>query len=175
MKGHTGTVISATFSIDGERVYSESDNNEKIVWDLATRKVISDAPWNPPAVSNQTSPNGRWFVTSELKNVVLVDLEFKNTPNESTYRTAKSEFDPLWHQEQATSATELEDWYAAVFHFAWLLKTNLANPPITMVCDRPSKNSNCSSRKKKSTLGPTSIRWSKNLSNYRAVSNPLSE
>ncbi len=121
LSGHSDTVTTVSFSADGSRIYSESEK-EKLVWDVATRETIPDATWELPEVTTNTSRNGRWLVTTESNNVVLVDLEFKNTPDEIAYRLAKSRFDPFWHQEHAEAATTAQNWYAAVFHYAWLLK-----------------------------------------------------
>lgn len=123
LSGHTDTVTDATFSSDGSRIYSESEN-EKLVWNVAICETIPGATWKPTEVSNPISLDHRWFVTTESNNVVLVDLEHKNTPDEKSYRIAKSRFDPYWHQEQATAATKTESWYAAVFHSALLLKND---------------------------------------------------
>lgn len=77
LSGHTDSVNSVTFSVGGARIYSESAH-EKFVWDVATQTRIQDAPWDPPVASTNVSSNGRWLVITESKNVVLVDLEFKN-------------------------------------------------------------------------------------------------
>ncbi len=127
LSGHTDTVTRVTFSADGSRIFSESEN-EKLVWNVATRENIPDAAmWEPPEVTTHTSPSGRWFVTNESNNVVLADLEYKNTPDEKAWRKTKASFDPFWHQEQAKAATTAENWYAAVFHDAWLLKHDPAS------------------------------------------------
>jgi WD40 repeat protein/serine/threonine protein kinase len=118
---HTDTVTSVTFSLDGSRIYSASEN-EKRVWNVATRETIPDAMWAPPEVITHTCPDGRWFVTTESNNVVLVDLEYKNTPDERARRKSKASFDSFWHQVQADEAVAKEDWYAAAFHFALLVK-----------------------------------------------------
>lgn len=123
LSGHTDIVSDATFSSDGSRIYSESEN-EKLVWNVATRETIPGATWQPTGFSSQISPDHRWFLTAESNNVVLVDLEFKNTPDEKAYRKTSAAFDPIWHEEQATAATQAENWYAAVFHFALLMKNN---------------------------------------------------
>jgi eukaryotic-like serine/threonine-protein kinase len=120
---HTDTVTSVTFSLDGSRIYSESEN-EKLVWSVATHKTIPNAMWEPPEVITQTAPDSRWFVTTESNNVVLVDLEYKNAPDEKARRKSKASFDPFWHQEQATAVTTAKNWYAAVFHYALLLQNN---------------------------------------------------
>lgn len=167
--GHTEPVTRVTFSADGSRIYSESEN-EKLVWDVTSLKtgwqgleqrtsatskslksppnrsglsshaqsspallandavghatILDDADWKPPEAPVRTSPDGRWFVISEANNIVLVDLEYKNTPAESGYRKSKARFDPLWHQHQSKAAVTVENWYAAVFHDAWLVKNN---------------------------------------------------
>ena len=110
-----------TFSLDGKWIFSESPN-ERIVWDAATGLPEANAKWELPAEQKQVSPDGRWFVTSEFNHVLLVDREYRNTPLEKAYRAAKARFEPEWHQEQATSATTAKNWYAATFHYAWLMK-----------------------------------------------------
>ncbi|MDP1563329.1 MAG: protein kinase [Pirellulaceae bacterium] len=121
LSGHSDTVSSVTFSQDGSRIYSESEN-EKLVWNVATRETIPDAMWAPSEVLTHTCPDGRWFVTTESNNVVLVDLEYKNTPDEKARRKTKASFDSFWHQKQATDAITAENWFAAVFHYGWLLQ-----------------------------------------------------
>jgi hypothetical protein len=123
LSGHSDTVTSVTFSLDGSRIYSESEN-VKLVWDVATRETLPDAMWEPPEVITHTSPNDRWFVTTESNNVVLVDLEYKNTPDERARRKTQASFDAFWHQEQVTAATTAKNWYAATFHFALLMKND---------------------------------------------------
>lgn len=123
LSAHSDTVTSVTFSLDGSRIYSESEN-EKLVWNVGTRETIRDAMWAPPEVITHTCPDGRWFVTTEADNVVLVDLEYKNVPNEKARRKTKASFDSSWHQEQATAMTTAHDWYAATFHFALLMKND---------------------------------------------------
>lgn len=126
LTGHTDTVTSVTFNSNGSRIYSEA-KNEKLVWDVATREVIQDAMWEPPEMIVNRSRNRRWFMTSESNNVVLVDLEYKNTCHAKAYRKAKASFDPFWHQEQARAAVRAKDWYAATFQFAMLSKNDPNN------------------------------------------------
>jgi hypothetical protein len=120
---HTDTVTSVTFSLDGSRIYSESEN-EKLVWDVATRETLPDATWEPPKVISNTCPNRRWFVTTESNNLVLVDLEYKNALDEKSRRKTKASFDSFLHQNQATDATASKNWYGATFHYAWLIQND---------------------------------------------------
>ena len=118
---HKENVTRVSFGSQGKRIYSESQN-EKLVWDVATRRVIPDAKWDPPSEPVVVSPDGRWLLASQIDKVVLVDLEFKNSPGEKLYRAHKATFDSWWHQVQANEAVAKEDWYAAAFHFALLVK-----------------------------------------------------
>lgn len=119
--GHTNSVGTVTFSHDGKWIFSEPPS-ERLVWDVVTGLPEANAKWEPPAEQKQVSPDGRWFVSSEFNHVLLVDREYRNTPNEKAYRAAKARFEPEWHQEQATAATTAKNWHAATFHYAWLKK-----------------------------------------------------
>ncbi|MEQ1825776.1 MAG: protein kinase, partial [Pirellula sp.] len=120
---HTDKVTSVTFSLDGSRIYSESEN-EKLVWNVAKRETLPNAMWEPPKVITHTCPNSRWFVTTESNNLVLVDLEYKNAPDEKARRKTKASFDSFLHQKQATDATASKNWYGATFHYAWLIQND---------------------------------------------------
>ena len=67
------------------------------------------------------------MVTCEKEKVLLVDLDFKNTPREKACRARKARFDPLWHEGQMRVATKNENWFAATFHYAWLLNNDPDN------------------------------------------------
>lgn len=128
LSGHTDTVIHFSFSEDGSQIYSES-RNEKLFWDLATKKRAADAEWALPPRHTHVSPDGRWLINSYRNNLILVDLEYKNTRRERSYRAAKARFDPAWHQKEAISATTAKNWYAATFHFALLMKNDPEQAP----------------------------------------------
>lgn len=121
LTGHRDTVTSVTFSPDGSRLYSTSDN-EKLVWDLATRSLIPGATWDPPSVTATKTPDHRWFATTDANNVVLVDLEYKHTPDEDARRKANATVDLTWHKEQANAGATTDDWYSVAFHHACVLK-----------------------------------------------------
>jgi Tol biopolymer transport system component len=123
LSGHTDTVVDFSFSQDGRRIYSES-KNEKLVWDLATRSRAPKATWNPPTKRTQVSPDGRWLINGDRSNLLLIDLDYKNTLREKNYRAAKTCFDAHWHREQAAKAANAHNWYAATFHYAVLRKND---------------------------------------------------
>lgn len=121
--GHTAAVIHFSFSDDGSQIYSES-KNEKLFWDLATKTRVADADWDPPSEHAHVSPDGRWLINSDRNILVLVDLDYKNTLREKHYRAAKARFDSAWHLKQAMKFIKAENWYAAVFHYALLMKND---------------------------------------------------
>jgi WD40 repeat protein/serine/threonine protein kinase len=123
LRGHTDTLTQWSFSEDGQRIYTASEN-EELSWDLATKKTDPDADWNPPPTHRQVSPDGRWLIDRDGNSLMLIDREYKNTPSEKRFRALKAQFDPGWHQEQATAATTAKNWYAATFHFALLMKND---------------------------------------------------
>lgn len=118
---HKELVTRVTFGSNGKRIYSESQN-EKLVWDVASRNLIPGAKWDPPTEPIHVSSDGRWIVAAQIDKVLLVDQEFKNTPDEKLFRAHKASFDSKWHQSQANTAVATEDWFAAAFQFALLVK-----------------------------------------------------
>jgi WD40 repeat protein len=121
LSGHTDTLTQWSFSDDGRRIYSAS-KNEKLCWDVTSKSLDPNAVWNPPSKHTQVSVDGRWLIDRDGKNLMLVDRNYKNTPDEKRYRALKTRIDPQWHYERATAATASENWYAATHHFAWLMK-----------------------------------------------------
>ena len=127
LRGHTDTLTHWSFSEDGHRIYTASEN-EKLSWDLATKKTDPNVDWNPPSTHRQVSPDGRWQIDRDGNNLILIDREYKNTPSEKRFRAMKARFDRAWHQEQATAATAAKNWYAATFHFSLLSKNDPDQP-----------------------------------------------
>ncbi|MCA8986545.1 MAG: protein kinase [Planctomycetaceae bacterium] len=123
LSGHTDTPIHFSFNEDGSLIYSESQN-EKLVWDLATKKTVPNAAWDSLTSNTNISPEGRWLISRDRKNLLLIDLEFKNKPREKKYRAEKVQLDPAWHRGQAAAAVKSQNWYAATFHFAVLLQND---------------------------------------------------
>lgn len=120
LSGNTGQPIGVTFSSDGSQILCQSPNGERLVWDVATGKNEKSTQETPPS-RTQVSANGRWFVTTESDNVILIDRNYKNRPHEQAFREQKAQFNFQWHRQQADESAMAENWYAATFHFALLL------------------------------------------------------
>jgi hypothetical protein len=63
-----------------------------------------------------------WSLSEQ--HVLLIDLSFKHQPEEQAFRAFQARVDPLWHHTAAELAEETNDWYAATFHWAWLVKAS---------------------------------------------------
>ncbi|MEZ6137818.1 MAG: protein kinase [Pirellulaceae bacterium] len=100
---------------------SESRQAVQLTKDIRVQQDPS-AAWEPLDVITQISPDGRWLVTKESNNVVLVDLQYKDRPGEKNFRLAATSFDALGHQQRAEKASATGNWYAAVFHYALLMQ-----------------------------------------------------
>lgn len=131
LKRHLHHVNFVGFANEGREIYSRSIP-EKIVWDTSQRKP-TDGKWGPLNNWIQKSPDGKWLLTSEDTNVLMVDLAFKNRPAEKLRQEIKNRFDPWWHKEQAESAINNRNWYAGAFHYSWLLESS---PDQTELYDR---------------------------------------
>jgi len=65
LKGHKGVVRSATFTPDGRRVVTASDDNTARVWDAENGELLAILEGHTePVLSAALSPNGRQLVTS---------------------------------------------------------------------------------------------------------------
>ncbi len=125
LQGHKSDVLGVAISDDGQRIYSK-DKDKEMAWSLTTFEPIEIEDWPEIIELKNTSSNERWSVSSMGSEVLLVDLEFKNTPREKSFRKSKARFDPLWHDTQAIVATTSQNWYAAMFHHSLLAKRDPA-------------------------------------------------
>jgi len=123
LKGHQKEVNSVTFSSDGKRIFSESAS-ERLVWDVEKRAIIATPDVLNEGSKRRISSNGRWLVTFFGRDVLLVDLDYKNTPNEQIYRSSKAKLDLVWHQSQAKKNELEKNWLPATFHWGWSMKAD---------------------------------------------------
>jgi tetratricopeptide (TPR) repeat protein len=119
---HGDRVRGVTFSPDGMRIYSKS-NNEQFIWDANNGDRIPGGKWDPPEEKNLVSPDGRWLASSDAEDVAVIDLQFKSLKVEEGFRIAKASVDIPWHHARADETYRAKQWYAATFHNAWLMRT----------------------------------------------------
>ena len=125
---HKGFVHDLAFSLDGTKIFFKSSAREKFVWDIQTGDLLENETWPPVEKSLNAAKAGKWFVKSIGNYILLVDLEFKNRPYEKMVRTAALRKNPARHRKLAEQAEVNEDWYAATFHLACLLKLEKQQP-----------------------------------------------
>ncbi|MEQ1906207.1 MAG: WD40 repeat domain-containing protein, partial [Pirellulaceae bacterium] len=124
LRRHTTWVTKVAFSAGGARIFSQAVNGEKIVWDPQTGDQLEGEPWQDFDNLDTVTNDGRWLVTSSGDDVWLVDREYMNQPDEKAFRAFRAKPNPQRHREQAAKAESGKDWYAALFHRAWIMKAD---------------------------------------------------
>ncbi len=109
----SGRISSVSFSADGTRLYCDAP--EKIVWNTESGQAIENADWTVAESPQNKSSNGRWQVIPSGDQVLLIDLWFKHTTAEKSFRAFKAKSKRDWLNQSASDAN-LEKFY--------LFKTN---------------------------------------------------
>lgn len=96
----------------------------ELVWDVGTGQQLHDVDPKQFLSSEDSgkSSDGRRFASHLNNDVILVDLAYQHTRREQLLRQAFARPEPSWHNENAAIAELTDDWYAATFHRACLLK-----------------------------------------------------
>lgn len=133
----------AEFTADGKHIIAMGRWAPKFAWEVSTGKQV-DLPAHAFSEAPQwMSADRRWLAIASAGDIQLVDLEFGKTPRELARRQLKARPGPDWHLEQALAAEgEKKNWYAAMFHRAWIIKilnqnghfdeTRFANSPAAL-------------------------------------------
>jgi len=128
LKGHTDWIPSVSFTPNGQRIATRDVTKVELFWDTETGDQVPSTEFPEfDAEQNNRFSDGRWLAIPYdndlgLVNLRLIDLHYKQTPREKRFRQIQAQPNPRWHREIAEHAEEQEDWYAATFHRAWLLK-----------------------------------------------------
>lgn len=84
LSGHTGAVLSASFSADSSAIVTTSDDGSAIVWDTASGKQLYALTGHTAAVTAAAfSPTGDRIVTASHDGTVKIWDARRNTPVES--------------------------------------------------------------------------------------------
>lgn len=113
------------FSSDGTRLLGRDIGRNRFSWNLRTGTFEAARSDHVIDATQYKSLDGKLLAVRSANQILLVDLTFKHDPDEKAYREFKAKPDPWWHEEQAFAAEQEgagRNWYAAVFHLAWLLK-----------------------------------------------------
>ena len=72
LKGHTSGVYRVSFSPDGKRIVTASDDNTARVWDLSGQQIAELKGHTSPVYSASFSPDGKRIVTASFDNTARV-------------------------------------------------------------------------------------------------------
>jgi WD40 repeat protein len=138
---HTQPVESVAFSADGKRIFSRDRSDKFVAWSVETGLMLPgiNAP-EPGAVSSPKSPDGKTLALPVSNWFYLVGLDV--SAEESAYRENMSRLKPWWHRERATHIEKFKDkqWYAAAFHWGWVVHADPADKEAGVKLDAALKN-----------------------------------
>ena len=125
----SSSIYQVGFSQDSARVVGNDFKGNVIQWDLATGAQLSEVikPENMTSEymvdpENRISADERWLVAKTGSDILLLDLEYRNSPEAKSYRKFKTSLKHHQHARLALEAYARQDWFAAVFHRAWEMK-----------------------------------------------------
>ncbi len=125
--GDTGRIDRAYFSRDGRSLFAADGYQKSVIHDLASGEHHLASDSETLEFGGQTSPDGRWQIFPSERSVVLVDQQFRNSPDQRMFRESQARFDSVWHQRQVALARSSGDLYSQLFHLGWLLKHDSEN------------------------------------------------
>ena len=124
---------SIAFSDDCKYLVSTDYHDKSLYWRVESGERVetidSTVQWSTDSVMEnnpgyQVSPDGRWMLHLQDTHICLIDLQYKNRSDEKEFRESKARIKPEWHLRQAALAESRDDWFATVFHRAWLVKVS---------------------------------------------------
>lgn len=120
---HSGVVTLAKLSKSGDHLYTESGPFRKpTYWNLKLGTKTSEPDGQPLLLKQATSGNGRSFALKQDKLAWVVD---NGRPEDLAYlglRSLISRPTQDWHILQSQHAASVDDWFAATWQYAFLLK-----------------------------------------------------
>lgn len=70
--GHSGIIMAATFSPDGKKIITASDDNTAKIWDAKTGMLLSELKHSSGVNSIQFSPDGKKIITASDDNTAKI-------------------------------------------------------------------------------------------------------
>jgi hypothetical protein len=125
LKGHEGPVNSVSFSPDGTRIVSGSNDATIKLWDAATGEELRTLKVHENSVNSVSfSPDGMRIASGSHDSTIKLWDSIFYVRDEDAFRRRFAAPKPNWHADQAAKFEQANDWFAALFHRAWLLKIN---------------------------------------------------
>ena len=128
LSGHKSEVTDIRFSQDAQRMLSTDNSGHQAVWSTETAEKqefrSESVSVEGDFVEGCVSPNGLWMAIPWENDIRLINLANSNDPRERTLREKRASMKLAWHMDMALDAERRGDWYAAVVHFASVMKIN---------------------------------------------------
>jgi WD40 repeat protein len=121
LTGHKQSLSCVGFSPDGTRVAAEDHLGNILVWDARTFAALPQATDRPANAQTRwaRSPKGDLLAIVNSDGTVRLVSTSVDAAKQA-YRQMKLRFDPLWHAEQAHTAAQSGNAFAARFHLRQL-------------------------------------------------------
>ncbi len=118
LRGHKQPVEEICFSADGRRIGSYDGLGHCCCWDAIHGTLLPHKPAPQPSVHSSISPDGQFVAVPDDELVRL----YRRRPETGSYDPWREDharcaaLAPGWHTDQAATAEERKDWFAAAFH-----------------------------------------------------------
>jgi hypothetical protein len=128
VEGYKLGVVGGDVGIDRMRAFAGKTNDSEIFPDDKASEGLpfdDDFGFQAPFDDTNTgSTLSRWLKVRCRDRMYVVDLAFRNTPEERLRRELLAGRKPSWHWQRMLEAKSSGEHFQVLFHAAWLLKIN---------------------------------------------------
>jgi WD40 repeat protein len=118
LQGHKVEITGLAFSADGSRLASASDDGTVKLWDVQTGHLaLTLRADSDVATAVAFSPDDRFLATAGP----TIKVWEADIPSPEKRAASASRRAPAWHQASGDSCNWWRQWWAARFHFNWLV------------------------------------------------------